>query len=78
MEKILSNNKGWFSSGYYIGAYQGMGMGVRNGRWDGLFIGKVHHQLSDRAVDVRQPYRTFGGPNGISYIQVLPKLYSKK
>jgi hypothetical protein len=36
-------------------------MGVRNGRWDGLFIGKVHHQLSDKAADIRQPYRTFCG-----------------
>jgi hypothetical protein len=30
-------------------------MGVRNGRWDGPFIGKVHYQLSDRVADVRQP-----------------------
>jgi hypothetical protein len=36
-------------------AYQGMGMGERNGRWGGLFIEKVRHQLSDRVADVRQP-----------------------
>ena len=38
-----------------LGAYQGIGMGRRNGRWDGLFTGKVCHQLSNRAMDVRQP-----------------------
>ena len=37
-----------------LGAYQGIGMGVRNGRCDGLFIRKVHHQLSDKAADIRQ------------------------
>ena len=36
-------------------AYQKVGMGVRMGRWDGLFIGKVCHQLFNRAADVRQP-----------------------
>jgi hypothetical protein len=28
------------------------GNNMRNERWDGLFIGKVCHQLFDRAVDV--------------------------
>jgi hypothetical protein len=28
---------------------------VRNERWDGLFIGKVCHELSDKAGDIRQP-----------------------
>jgi hypothetical protein len=35
-------------------------MGERNGSWDGLFIGKVCHQLSDRVADVRQPLYTSG------------------
>jgi hypothetical protein len=38
-----------------LGAYRGIGMGKRNGRWDDLFIGKVRHQLFDRVVDVQQP-----------------------
>jgi hypothetical protein len=29
--------------------------GMRNERWNGLFIGKVHHQLPDRVADIRQP-----------------------
>jgi hypothetical protein len=33
----------------------GMGMVERNGRWDGLFIGKACHQLSDRGTNVWQP-----------------------
>jgi hypothetical protein len=33
---------------------QGKETGVRNERWDGLFIGKLCHQLSDRAANVRQ------------------------
>jgi hypothetical protein len=38
-----------------LGAYQGKETGVRNERWDRLFIGKIRHQLSDRAADVQQP-----------------------
>ena len=38
-------------------------MGVRKGRWDGLFIGKVRHQISNRAADIRQPQQTSGNPN---------------
>jgi hypothetical protein len=38
-----------------LGAYQGKEIGVRNERWDGLFIGKVFHQLFDRAANVWQP-----------------------
>jgi hypothetical protein len=38
-----------------IGAYQAKEEGMRNERRGGLFIGKVFHQLSDRAADVRQP-----------------------
>jgi hypothetical protein len=34
-------------------AYQGKETSVRNERWNGLFIGKVRHQLPDRAVDVQ-------------------------
>ena len=36
-------------------AYKGKEIGMRNERWHWLFIRKVHHQLSNRAADVRQP-----------------------
>jgi hypothetical protein len=36
-------------------AYHGREEGVRNERRGGLFIEKIHHQLSDRAADVQQP-----------------------
>jgi hypothetical protein len=36
-------------------AHQGKEEGVRNERRGRLFIGKVHHQLSDRAADIQQP-----------------------
>jgi hypothetical protein len=38
-----------------LGAYQRKEEGVRSERRGGLFIEKVHHQLSDRAANVRQP-----------------------
>jgi hypothetical protein len=38
-----------------LGAYQGKETSVRYERWDRLFIGKVCHQLSDRAMEVQQP-----------------------
>jgi hypothetical protein len=38
-----------------IGAYQRKEEGMRNERRGRLFIGKVCHQLSDRAADVWQP-----------------------
>jgi hypothetical protein len=44
-----------------LGAYQGKEEGVRNERRGELFIEKVRHQLSDRATDIRQPYRTSDG-----------------
>jgi hypothetical protein len=34
---------------------------MRNERWNGLFRGKVHHQLFDRTADIQQPLCTFGG-----------------
>jgi hypothetical protein len=37
-----------------LGAYQGKETSVRNGKWDRLFIGKVHHQFFDRVADIRQ------------------------
>jgi hypothetical protein len=46
----LKTQRKYFAS---LGAYQGKEIGVRNERWDRVFIGKVCHQLSDRAVDVR-------------------------
>jgi hypothetical protein len=51
-QSLTQNSRKGFGS---LGAYQGMGMGERNGRWDDLFIEKVHHQLFDRAADVWQP-----------------------
>jgi hypothetical protein len=38
-----------------LGAHQRVEMGVRNERWGWVFIGKVHHQLSVKPADVRQP-----------------------
>jgi hypothetical protein len=46
----LKNEGKDFSS---LGAYQGKETGVRNERWDGLFIGNIRHQLSDKAEDIR-------------------------
>jgi hypothetical protein len=46
----------------------------------GLFIEKIRYQLPDRAADVRQPYVRWSvhiGPKGVSYVQVLPKGYTK-
>jgi hypothetical protein len=38
-----------------LGAHQRKEEGVRNERRDGLFIEKVHHQLSDKEADIWQP-----------------------
>jgi hypothetical protein len=36
-------------------AFQEVDMGVRNMRKEGVFIGKVLHQLPDKAADIKQP-----------------------
>ena len=59
-----------------LGAHQGKETGVRNERWNRLFIGKVCHQLFDKAANIR--WSLHSGPKGVSYVQVLPKGYSKK
>jgi hypothetical protein len=35
-----------------LGADQGKEIGVRNESWNGLFIGKVRHQLLNRVADI--------------------------
>jgi hypothetical protein len=40
-----------------------------------LFIEKIHHQLPDRAAYVR--WSVHVGPKSVSYVQVLPKGYTK-
>jgi hypothetical protein len=59
-----------------VGAHQGKEEGMRNERRGRLFIGKVYHQLSDRAADVRWSLHI--SLEDVSYVQVLSKGYPKK
>jgi hypothetical protein len=61
-----------------LGAHQRVGMGVRNERGGGVFIGKIHHQLFVGPADVQQPQLTFGGScTVVQTVSRTSRYYSK-